>query len=402
MRRSVIIIGGGPAGLTAARVLREGGIADVLVLERDREAGGVPRYCGHPGFGLIDFQRIWSGPDYARRLVEATRGTSITTGATVLGLEPGGRVRVSTSAGLETLEAQAVLLATGARETPRSARLISGSRPWGVTTTGAFQEMVYAGGMRPFARPVVVGSELVSFSALLTARHARISPVAMIEEADRIAARGPSGLITRALFGVPLLTGARLAEIRGDEHVESVVVERHGTRTVLPCDAVIFSGRFVPEAALVRTSHLTIDPSTGGPAIDSNFRCSDPAFFAAGNVLRAVEHAGMVSTEGRLAALAILRALRGSLPESVRAIPLEAGAGLRYAYPQRVVPEAGTSLRLFARAARPCRGVFRLLADGVVVAERRGTVAPERRLTLTLPAERVIGSSKLEAVLDER
>jgi thioredoxin reductase len=250
--RSAIIIGGGPAGLSAARTLAKAGHADVLVLERNPEAGGLPRFAGHLGWGVLDFHRLWSGPTYARKLVAAARDVEIRTNASVTALLPGGGVEVSTPAGLEQLRARTVLLAAGIREMPRGARLLSGTRPWGVVSTGAFQEMVYAGGIRPFQRPVIIGTELVSFSAIMTARHAGIRPVAMLEEAPRITARRPGDWIARHVLGVPVHTGTRLVAIEGNPRVEAVLVEHAGQQRRIACDGVILSGRFVPEAALAR------------------------------------------------------------------------------------------------------------------------------------------------------
>jgi thioredoxin reductase len=399
--RSVIIIGAGPAGLTAARALAEAGLRDVLVLEREQSAGGVPRHCGHPGFGMIDFRRILTGPAYARRLAGEAAGAEIRTGVSVLRLAPGGVVEASGPGGIETLQAQAVLIATGTRETPRSARLVSGSRPWGVLTTGALQQMVYLAGFKPFARPVIIGSELVAFSAILTCRHLGIRPVALLEEAGRITARRPGNLIARWLFGVPVLTDARLAEIIGLERVEAVRIEHGGHEETIACDGVVFTGRFVPEAALVRASHLALDPATGGPAIDNFWRCSDPRFFAAGNLLRPVEHAGMVSREGQAAAAAILQALAGKLPAPDPATAVRPAAGLRYVYPQRLLPPfPGEALRLRARAAAERRGWLRVRGDGELLAERRLHALPERRITVDLAAAGVAGKRMLEVSLD--
>lgn len=397
MTRAVAIVGAGPAGLTAARVLREGGV-DALVLERNPEAGGLPRFCGHLGWGMLDFRRLWRGPTYARRLVQSA-GAAIQTDCSVVGLGHGGRITVSTRSGIETIDARAVLLATGIRESPRSARLVSGTRPWGVTTTGAFQEMVYAGRQRPFARPVIVGSELVAFSALLTARHAGVRPVAMIEEGARITAQRPGDWIARVCLGVPVMARTRLVEIQGRERVEGVMVEHGGVTTRIGCDGVIFAGRFVPEAALLRASHLAIDPGTGGPAIDNFARCSDPAYFAAGNVIRPVEHSGIAAREGRDAAAAILRALRGDLPDAGTAIAVSLGGALRYAYPQRVVPHDAAQA-FHARAATAHRGRLRLVADGRTIAARRVSALPERRLTIRAPAGSLHGIASLDVLLD--
>lgn len=397
--RPVVIIGAGPAGLTAARILHEAGVEDVLVLERNPEAGGLPRFAGHPGWGMMDFRRFWTGPTYARRLVESARGVEIATNVTVTALEPSGRIRVSGARGLETIEGRVVLLAAGIRELPRSARLVSGTRPWGVTTTGAFQEMVYRGRQRPFRRPVIIGSELVSFSAVLTARHGGIHPVAMIEAGERITARRPADVMARWLLGVPVLTATRLVEIIGDGRVDGVVVERRGQTETIACDGVIFSGAFIPEASLVRAGHLELDRGTGGPAIDNFWRCSDPSYFAAGNVLRPVEHSGVAAQEGRLAAEAMLRALQGRLPSPNGAARVTATGALRYAYPQRLLPQ-DAAVMLCGRALVAHHGRLRLLAEGKVVAQRRLHALPERRLTLQVPAERLRGARALEATLD--
>jgi thioredoxin reductase len=397
--RSVTIVGAGPAGLTAAHRLARAGLTDVLVLERNPEAGGLPRFCGHSGWGMLDLHRLYTGPRYASALVQRAAGAEIATRTSVLALEPGGRLQVSTPSGPAVIESRVVLLATGIREMPRGPRLVSGTRPWGVITTGAFQEMVYAGGLRPFRRPVIVGSELVAFSALLTARHAGVQPLAILEQGPRILARRPGDLLARRLFGVPVLTGTRLIEIRGGDRVEGVVIERDGRRDSLACDGVIFTCRFTPEAFLARAGRLDLDEGTGGPVIDTLFRCTDPAYFAAGNLLRPVEHSGIAAREGAQAARAILRALRGDLPPPDTAIPVSAGGALRYVYPQRVVPERGM-VRLHGRALHRHRGRLRVIADGAVLAERHVSVLPERRLSLTLPAHRLQGRRSLQIMLD--
>jgi NADPH-dependent 2,4-dienoyl-CoA reductase/sulfur reductase-like enzyme len=397
--RSAVIVGAGPAGLTAARVLRDGGVRDVLVLERASAAGGLPRHCGHPGWGLFDFKRIWTGPVYAQRLQDAVNGVEIMLNATVTRIGDGGRISVATLGGIETIESRTILIATGIRETPRSARLVAGTRPWGVTTTGAFQDMVYVGGMRPFSRPLIVGTELVSFSAILAARHAGIHPVAMIEEGDRIVARRPLDTLTKGLLRVPVLTRTRLLRIGGLDRVESVEIEREGTRSILACDGVIFTGQFTPEATLIRTSPLVLDERTGGPAIDSAWRCSDPHYFAAGNVLRPVEHSGRVAAEGKFAAQAMLAALKEGLPDANAATPLRVEGALRYAYPQRLLPNRGP-MTLFARAARGHKGKLRLIAGGEILASKSVSALPERRLSLGFSSERLRGKQDAVITLD--
>jgi NADPH-dependent 2,4-dienoyl-CoA reductase/sulfur reductase-like enzyme len=287
------------------------------------------------------------------------------------------------------LSGRRVLLALGLREMPRSARLVGGDRPWGVTTTGALQQFVYIVGIRPFQRAVVVGSELVAFSALLTLRHGGMSAAAMIEAGPRITARRPGDWIARLLLGVPVLTETRLVAIHGLNGIESVEVERAGQRQLIACDGVVFTGGFRPETALLAPSHVAIDPGTQGPAIDQHWRCSDPHFFAAGNLLHPVETAGIAWAEGRAVAEAIAADLANRLPPAGSTMPITAVAPLKYVYPQRLAfPVTEVSpLLLKARAARAARGRLRLLADGRELWGRRMAILPERRLSL--PSDRL-------------
>jgi NADPH-dependent 2,4-dienoyl-CoA reductase/sulfur reductase-like enzyme len=282
-----------------------------------------------------------------------------------------------------------VLIALGARETPRSARLVSGTRPWGVLTTGALQQLVYLGQARPFERAVIVGSELVSFSAILTLRHAGITPVAMIEENPRITARRPGDWIARVAFGVPVWTDTRLVAIHGQRRVEAVEIERDGRRERVACDGVVFTGRFVPEASLLAESPIEVDAGTGGPSIDQHWRCSDPAYFAAGNLLRPIETAGTAWQEGRAAAESLAAALAGELPVPERSLRICWTDPLRYVYPQRLsLPGRPLHpLQLRARVARATRGQLTLIANDREIWSRCVSALPERRIQI--PADRV-------------
>jgi thioredoxin reductase len=384
----IIVIGGGPAGLGAAIALCEAG-AEVTVLEREPEAGGVPRQCGHPPFGMREFHRVLTGPAYARRLVARARdrGVDIREGYTVTSVAPGGLLGIATPEGVAQVRARRVVLATGARETPRAARLVSGDRPLGVLTTGALQAMIYLENLLPFRAPVIVGTELVSFSALLTCLRAGIRPRAMVEAGARVVARHPSGLLPR-LLGVPLLTDASIERICGKTRVEAVELGlADGARREIACDGVLFTGGFVPESTLVRMGHLAMVPDWGGPLVDQFGRCSDPLCFAAGNLLRPVETAGWCYREGLRIGRAVARDLAGELPAPADAAEITVSAPLKLAVPERLVPggAAGAALRhLQLRMAEAANGLIDIRQGGRSLWRRRGRFLPERRILVPL------------------
>jgi thioredoxin reductase len=398
----ILVVGSGPAGLAAATELARAG-RKVTVLEREAEAGGIPRHCGHYPFGMREFHRPLRGPDYAARLRQAamSAGVTIRTRTTVTALGPGGVLEITDENGPATLSAKAVLLATGVRETSRAARLIGGEKPGGVLSTGALQGMVYLNQQRPFQRPVILGTELVAFSALLTCRHAGIRPVAMIEPGARITARSPAIWLAR-LMGVPVRLRTDIAAIHGRTRVEGVTLATPWGAEDIATDGVIVSGGFRPDAALLRGSHLEVDAASGGPAIDGWGRLSDPAYFAAGNILRGVETAGWCWAEGRRTARAMAAALDGRLPAPGGAWINLTHRALQLSVPQRL-GAGGPDMahdRLQVRLSAPVRGTLLLQRDGQTLASVKLNSRPERRISLPLPAAR--DSAPLTLTIEEQ
>ena len=397
-RCRVAIVGAGPGGLALASELARRGVDDVVVLEREKEAGGIPRHCGHSPFGWREFRRILSGPDYARRLVQQAlqAGVSLRTATTVIEIEAGGSLLLSSAAGMERLLAERVVLCTGNRETPRAPRLVSGSRALGIVTTGALQSMVYLKQRLPFQRPLIVGSELVSFSALLTCRHAGIKPVAMIEPGSRVIAWPFASLLPK-LLGTQMMLHTGVQQIHGNDRVTAVTVDRgNGTSMTLDCDGVVFSGCFVSESSLVRASHLQLDPASGGPIIDQYGRCSEPNFFACGNQLHPVDTAGWCWAEGRDTAASLVASLDGRLTAAGRSLPVRTGSSvIRYFTPQCIVlpqagseaPVAATHRQLQIRFARDARGRLSLRDGEVELSARNVRARRERRVLLDLPSQ---------------
>jgi thioredoxin reductase len=393
----VAIVGAGPAGLACAIRLRQLGVREVLLIDREATAGGIPRHCGHSPFGMREFHRLLTGPSYARRLVRQAidLGVELLLNTTVVKLEAGGRLILSTLAGEQNLQAAKIVICTGNRETPRAARLVSGTRPMGITTTGALQSMVYLKRRQPFRQPLIVGSELVAFSALLTCRHARIRPVAMIDSGSRVAAFGWAAMLPRVL-GVPLLLQRSLKSINGGQRVESVEIEdRSGQVKTLRCDGVIFSGCFVAEASLVKQSHLQIDRRSGGPVVDQYARCSDPDYFACGNLLHPVDTAGWCWSEGRRLAAFVHADLNGGLPPTRSLLEIEsASADIRYFTPQRIaIPQSASDLQPLAndwpglqlRFNHDSHGLLRLCSEGRTITSRTVNSRAHTRQLLELP-----------------
>ena len=291
-QHEVVVVGGGPAGLAVATHLKAHGIKDIVVLERESEAGGVPRHCGHWGFGWESHRRLMSGPAYAARLREEASHVNVRTGHTVLSFTGPGTMRVhSSETGIVQIAAKRVVLATGARESSRAARLIGGSRLPEVMNTGTLQQLVYLKHMKPFSRPVIIGGEWVSFSALMTCAHMGIKPAAMIVEETSLDAPWVFGVGARLRYGVPVHKATRLVSIQGTEHVTGVEVETGGQRRVIACDGVIVSGRFVPEDTLL----------AGG-------LCGSPV--RAGNVQGQLKTAGRCVAEARHIAETLVKELR--------------------------------------------------------------------------------------------
>lgn len=299
---NIVIIGGGPAGLALAMELNTLGVKDVVVLEREQEAGGIPRHCGHIGFGIDNRKRFLTGPKFASVLRSQSQSLDIRTGTTVLEFSLRGTMRVHSATGISEISATRIILATGTRESSRASRLIGGNRLPGVMNTGTLQQLVYLKHQKPFSSPVIIGSEWVSFSSLLTCRHAKIKPVAMITENPTLDAPSYFGLGAKLGFGMNIKRNAKLIAIHGHTQVEAVEIESNGKSEMIKCDGVIISGKFRSENALYAAGF--IEQENTAPKTTDQFRTSKPDVFAVGNVRGGLETAGACMLQGRkLAAL---------------------------------------------------------------------------------------------------
>lgn len=316
----VLIVGSGPAGLSAAIELKKQGVKNILVVDRESEVGGMPRMCHHTGFGREDLWRMWSGPKYAKyyRDLADKLDVEVQTSTTILGwgeFTAEKSLRFTSPSGVGEINAQTVLLATGVRERPRAARLVPGKRPQGVFTTGSLQRFLYQEHLPVGKRAIIIGAELVSLSALMSLMGAGIKCEMMVTEEASHQIEFPYVVMKWALADIisrtPILTNSQITNIFGQKRVEGIeLTHKDGSNRLVECDTVIFTGNWIPEHELARMGGLEIDPRTKGPVIDENFQSSVAGVFVAGNLLRGVETADHCALEGQRAARAIRKILK--------------------------------------------------------------------------------------------
>ena len=317
MTYDVLIVGGGPAGLSAAIELKKQDVKNILVADREPEAGGMPRMCHHTGFGRKDLWRMWSGPTYAKyyRDLAEKMDVEVRTSMTITGWTGNNKLSFTSPQGIGEIEANAVLLATGVRERPRSARLVPGKRPQGIYTTGSLQRFIHQEHLPIGKRAVIVGAELVSLSALMTLMGAKVECAMMVTEEASHQIEFPYIAMKWALADIlsrtPIVTNTTVTNLFGQKRVEGIeLTHKDGSKERVECDSVIFTGNWIPEHELARTGGLELNPRTKGPVIDKNFRSSVAGVFVAGNLLRGVETADHCALEGKWAAQAIRKELK--------------------------------------------------------------------------------------------
>ena len=345
----LVIIGGGPAGLAAACKAWESGLRDILILERDKELGGILNQCIHAGFGLHTFSRELTGPEYARRFAGQVRELNIPylLNTMVLDLSPD---RVLTLTGRETglvqLSADAVILAMGCRERPRGALNIPGCRPAGIYSAGTAQRLVNMEGLMPGRDVVILGSGDIG---LIMARRMTLEGAKVLACVEVMPY---SGGLTRNIvqclqdFDIPLYLSHTIVDIQGKARVEKATVAKvdenrrpiPGTEMEFDVDTILLSVGLIPENELTRQAGIPMDPHTKGAVVYENMETGIPGVFACGNVVHVHDLVDFVSGESDLAgASAAAYVLKGEAADAA-ALDLIPGNGLGYTVPQRVRP----------------------------------------------------------------
>jgi thioredoxin reductase len=338
----VVIVGAGPSGLRAAAELAPKIDGQVLVLERENEAGGIPRHSDHLGYGIRDMGRFITGPSYARRLRDnATQaGATILTQAMATDWAGPRALHVTSPQGRLRIDARAVVLATGARERPRPARLIPGDRAHGVYTTGNLQNLVHLKHGKVGKRAVVVGAELVSWSAAMTLRHVGCHTELMTTVYPRADAYWLFHRPGRLAFRTQVATRTRLTKIIGRPNVEAVELENldTGVRRTVECDTVILTGDWIPDNELARAAGIPLDPISKAPLVDTALRTNRPGIFAIGNALHPVDTADIAALDGAAVAPHVRRYLDGHTPNPAH-LQLHTQAPFRWIAPRILRPD---------------------------------------------------------------
>ena len=351
------IIGGGPAGLAAAIAAREKGVEDILIIERDKELGGILNQCIHAGFGLHTFGQELTGPEYAGRFIDRVQQMHIPYLLRTMVLDL-SEDRVLTVHGPETgliqIQAQAVILAMGCRERPRGALNIPGYRPAGIYSAGTAQRLVNMEGFMPGKNVVILGSGDIG---LIMARRMTLECAKVHAVAEVLPYSG--GLkrnIVQCLedFDIPLYLSTTVVDIHGRERLEGVTLARvdenrrpiPGTEQYIPCDTLLLSVGLLPENELSSAAGVRLSGVTGGPEVTDRLATSIPGVFACGNVLHVHDLVDFVSQEAQKAGENAALYLQGARAGS-RSVRLEGKNGVRYTVPTTIRPDcAGDTVTL--------------------------------------------------------
>ena len=393
------IIGGGPAGLSAAIAARKAGVEDILLIERDRELGGILNQCIHAGFGLHTFGRELTGPEYAGEYVRQFRELNIPclSGAMVLDLSPD---RVLTVTGRETglvqIRAQAVILAMGCRERPRGALNIPGTRPAGIYSAGAAQRLVNVEGLMPGRDVVILGSGDIG---LIMARRMTLEGAKVLACVEVMPY---SGGLTRNIvqclqdFDIPLYLSHTIVDIQGDTRVEKAIVAKvdenrrpiPGTEMEFDVDTILLSVGLIPENELTRQAGIPMDPHTKGAVVYENMETGIPGVFACGNVVHVHDLVDFVSGESdRAGAAAAAYVLHGETPDAA-VLDLVPGNGVGYTVPQRVRPadvDKGVEISFRVRQNYGPSQITITCGEKQLARVKRQRMAPGEMEHITLP-----------------
>ncbi len=386
----IVIVGGGPAGLAAAASAKENGIDSILILERDKELGGILNQCIHNGFGLHTFKEELTGPEYAGRFIEKVEALNIEYMLNTMVMDI-SKDKVVTAMnreeGLFEIQAKAVILAMGCRERPRGALNTPGYRPAGIFSAGTAQRLVNMEGYLPGREVVILGSGDIGLimARRMTLEGAKVKVVAELMPYSG----GLKRNIVQCLddYGIPLKLSHTVVDIDGKERVKGITLAKvddkgkpiAGTEEYIPCDTLLLSVGLIPENELSRGLGIDMERVTSGPVVNESLETSMEGVFACGNVLHVHDLVDFVSEEAAMAGKNAVRYINGETIKEERRIDLVPEDGVRYTVPKYIRPEnMADSLTVRFRVGGVVKNCYisTYFDDERVMRRKRPVVAP--------------------------
>ena len=409
----IVIVGGGPAGLAAAVSAKRNGIESIMILERDKELGGILNQCIHNGFGLHTFKEELTGPEYAQRFIDQVKEMQIEYRLNTMVMDISPRKIVTAmnrEEGLFEIQAKAVILAMGCRERSRGALNIPGYRPAGIYSAGTAQRLVNMEGLLPGREVVILGSGDIG---LIMARRMALEGAKVKAVAELMPYSG--GLkrnIVQCLddYGIPLKLSHTVVDIKGKERLEGVTLAEvdstgkpiSGTEDFYSCDTLLLSVGLIPENELSRGMGVEISRVTSGPKVNESLETNIEGVFACGNVLHVHDLVDFVSEEASAAgknAAAFVRGRRGG--QEGRDIPLNPVEGGRYTVPVTINPaRMDESLTVRFRVGGVYKNCYvsAYFDDERVVHRKRQIVAPGEMEEIRLTKEQLLKHPDLQTI----
>lgn len=385
IQTDVVIVGGGPAGLSAAVAAKKEGAEKVLIIERDEKLGGILQQCIHPGFGLTYFHKELTGPEYAGHFKEEALalGAEVLLNSMVLEVIPeeSAVICVNSEYGMTKVKAGSIVLAMGCRERTRAGIMIPGTRPAGVYTAGAAQRLVNRQNAVVGKNIVILGSGDIGMimARRMTLEGAHV--IAVVELMDFLAGLTRNKVQCLDDFGIPLKLSHTVTRIVGNERVEGVYIAQVDkdkkpipeTEEFIPCDTLLLSVGLIPENELSRGADAKISRITNGPEVNQYMQTSWDNVFACGNVVHVNDLVDNVTVESMNAGASAARYAMHKLPEANREVPSVTGENVRYLCPQRVkIGEENETVRLFFRVLHPeLDVVIRVKSGDKVLSEKK-------------------------------